>query len=422
MRGIRSRGGPRRRAARIARTLRLSLELMAAHRTRTALSLSGLSVGVAIVIVMAAVGEGAERRIVERVRAMGTNLLIVTASPAPRVAGRVRQTSMLTALRIGDAQAVVEETPLALGAAPLVSRTLVAKFEDRNSTVVTTGTTPDGLRLRGVRALAGRVFDETEERERRRVALLGPTVSNALFQGADPVGREVRIHAVPFEVIGVLAARGTDLAGTDLDNEIVIPLETAMRRLFNVPYVHAILVQGAASDQLPALESDVRAILLRRHPVRSGEGSIESFIVQNQAVLLRTERAAARTFNRMIVAVASLALVVGGVGIAAVMLLAVRDRRREIGLRRALGARRDDIALQFLLESAVLALGGATAGVVAGLLGAMLASSIGGWAFALPSWALFAGLCSSLILGMFAGVVPARLAARLEPSVALRAG
>lgn len=414
--------GLRTETKRLARILRLSLELLAAHKLRTALSVSGLFVGVATVMVMVAVGHGAERKVIERVRALGTDVLVVTAAPAPRVAGRQRQVSTLTALRADDADAIVRESGLAVAAAPAVNQALVARWGDRNANVSVSGTTPDGVRIRRIRARTGRIFDDAEDRERRRVALLGPTAERTLFAGADPVGREIRIGAAPFEIIGVMAPRGTDVGGTDLDNEIVIPLQTAMRRVLNIPFVHTILVQASRFERLDDLEVEVREILLRRHPPRAGEGGVQPFLIQNQAVVLRTQRGAARAMNRMIVAVAALALLVGGIGITAVMLLSMRERIREIGLRRAVGARRRDIQMQFLLESAVLAVAGGVTGIAAGFLVSAAASAFGGWELVFSWWAALGGLAASTLLGLAVGAIPASRAVGLEPTVALRSG
>lgn len=405
---------------RLARIASLSIELLAAHRARTALSISGIVVGVATVMVMVAFGKGAEQRVVERVRALGTDVIVVTAPPAARVAGRQRQVATATALRADDADAILEGSAYALAAAPGVRRTLVANWSDRNTTVPVAGTTVDGLRIRRIQARSGRVFDEDEDRELRRVALIGPTVAQALFGDVDPVGLEIRIAAVPFEISAVMAPRGTDVGGTDLDNEIVIPLQTAMRRVLNIPFVHTILVQARSGDRLDELEADVRAILLARHPLRAGEGASQPFVVQNQAVVLRTQRGAARAINRMVVAVAALALLVGGIGILAVMLLSVRERVREIGLRRAVGARRRDIHTQFLLESTTLAGAGGVIGVAAGLAVALVASVVGTWHFAFSWWAALAGVIVSTLCGLAAGALPAALAVRLEPIAALR--
>jgi putative ABC transport system permease protein len=403
----------------LARSLQLSLQLLAAHRLRTALSVSGLLAGVAAVIVMVAVGKGAERRVLERVRAMGTDLLVINAAPAARLAGRQRQSATMTTLRVQDATAIAEESYLALRAAPAVNANLVARREDRNANTTVMGTTPDGLRIRNMRAHTGRLFDELEDREQRRVALLGPTLARNLFGTEDPVGREIRVGRVPFDVISVLQPRGVDVGGADLDNVLVIPLATAMRRVLNIPYVHMLFVQARSSGQLEALEQEVREILLRRHGARTG--AAEPFTVRNQAVLLRTERAAALAINRLIIGVAALALTIGGIGIIAVMLMSVRERVREIGLRRALGARRKDIQLQFVLESAMLATAGGAAGIILGLVIAAAASLLGAWDLIVPwSAAAFAFACSAL-LGLAIGVIPAARAARLDPVDALRA-
>ena len=336
---------------RVVQGLALSLHLMAAHRLRTVLNVSGLLLGVATAMVMDAVGRGAERRVIERVQALGSDLLVVRPAPAPFIAGRQREVTTVTTLTVRDAATLLAESSFAATIAPVVERSLIARWEGRNTTADVMGTTLAGLDISRFVAQTGRAFDEAEERERRRVALLGPRVRRNLFGTLDPIGREIRIGAVPFDVIGVLHSRGTDIGGADLDNVIVVPLQTAMRRLFNIPYVHKIMVQARSSGHLASLETEVREILDRNHPVRSGVA--EPFVFQNQAELLRIERGAAREMNRLVVGVTLLAMLLGGVGIVAVMLMSVRERIREIGLRRAVGARRRDIKLQFVGSVAI---------------------------------------------------------------------
>lgn len=408
-----------RRHRRLTRGLLLSLQLLVAHPLRTALSVSGLLAGVAAVIVMVAIGQGAERRVLDRVQAMGTNLLVVSAAPAQRVAARPRQVAVHTMLRPADAAAIEQESALAVAAAPAVNRPVVVRWEGVNTTTTVTGTTTTGLRIQNLSAASGREFEDQDDHERRRVALVGPTVVRSLFGGADPVGRVVRIGNVPFEVIGVTRARGVDPNGADLDDVVVVPLETAMRRLLNIPYVHAVFIQARSSAELGGLERDVREILHGRYPGRSG--MLDLFVVQNQATLLRTERGAARAMNQLIVGVSLLALLAGGVGIVAVMLIAVRERTREIGLRRALGAKRRDIRLQFMLESTMLAAGGGLAGVAVGLAAAAGAAMLGPWDLVVSWRAAGLGVACSTILGLLVGVIPAARAARLEPIAALRA-
>lgn len=407
------------RRRRLVRGLLLSLQILGAHPLRTALSVSGLLVGVAAVIVMVAVSEGAERRVLRRMQAMGTNLLVVSAAPAPRVAGRPRQVAIHTTLRTADAGVIVEESTLALAAAPAVSRSVVVRSEGVNTTTTLVGTTIAGLRIRNIEAESGRLFDDQEAGERARVALLGRTVVRALFGGTDPVGRLIRIGNVPFEVIGVTRPLGTDPDGADMDARVVIPLETAMRRVLNVPYIHSIFVQGRSIAELGELERQVRETLRRVLDVRSGMP--EPFIIQNQAVRVRTERGTARAMNRLAAGVTALALLLGGIGIVGVLLMSVRERTREIGLRRALGATRRDIRLQFVLESAMLAAAGGGAGMIGGLAVAGAAAAFGPWELVMPWRAAFVGLACSMLLGLVVGVIPAARAARLEPIAALRA-
>jgi putative ABC transport system permease protein len=395
------------------------MRILAAHRLRTALCVSGLLIGVAAVIVMAAVGAGAERRVVERVRAMGTDLLLVTATPALRVAGRARQVATMTILRPADAAAIAEEAVRAVAAAPAVIRPVVARWEGRNVPTTILGTSRAGLGIRNLRPRTGRLFDESEERERRRVVLLGPSLARALFGSDDPVGREIRLGGVPMDVIGVLESRGTDVSGGDLDHVVVTPLETAMRRVLNISYVHAVYVQARSSADLPALEAEVRGILDRRHVRRAG--TPEPYLIQNQVVLLRTERGASRALSRLIVATAMLALLVGGIGVLATMLLSVRERVREIGLRRAVGARASDIYVQFLLESGLLAAVGGAAGVMVGVVLAGAASLLGPWDLVLSWSPALLGLVVSIGVGLLAGVAPAIRAGKLQPIEALKA-
>jgi putative ABC transport system permease protein len=239
-----------------------------------------------------------------------------------------------------------------------------------------------------------------------------------LFGTSDPVGAIVRIGAVPFEVIGVTRALGVDPAGVDQDDRVVIPLGTAMRRLFNIPYVHALYVQAGRSDDLEALEREVRTILRSRFD--SGRSAPDSFIIQNQAVLLRTERGATETMTQLLAAVIAATLVLGASGIVAGMLISIRDRISEIGLRRAVGATRRDIRRQFIIESALLATAGGVGGIAAGTVFAATALLFGPWDLVMPWRAIVLAFGIPAVVGFVIGVIPAARAARLEPTIALR--
>jgi putative ABC transport system permease protein len=374
---------------------------------------------VAAVMIMVAIGKGADRRLLEQLQAMGTNIVIVNAAPAIRVAGRPRQVPVRTELRVNDAQAIIEESQFAFESAPVINHSVVLRREGINRTTGLSGTTAGGLRIRNIRAQSGRLFEDDDDVERRKVAVLGPIPANSLFPGVDPVGQELRLRTLRLDVIGVAEPRGRDPLGNDLDDFIAVPLQTAMRRILNISYVHALHIQARSSTELEALERDVRDILRRRHAARSGIA--EGFVILNQAMLLQTEREATATLNRLIPAVAGIALLLGAVGILTVMLMSVRQRTREIGLRRALGASRKDIRVQFIIESAMLGAAGGAAGVLVGLAGSWAAAYFGGWDFIISWEPALLGLGCSMILGVAVGSIPAARAASLEPSEALRA-
>jgi putative ABC transport system permease protein len=391
----------------LRRSLAVSWPILAAHPLRTLLAVAGVAVGVASVTATAAAGRAAERRVVEKLRSLGTNSIVVNAAPVRAGAG-ARPGALL---EVRDAERLAEECPAVEAAAAAVARTLLVKAEDRQAQTTVVGVAPEGLPLRNVAVRAGRAFDEDDERARRRVALVGATVVERLFRGLDPVGLTLIVGRVPFEVIGVTARRGTDANGTDQDDVVVVPLATAMRRLFNVAHVQTIHVRARSEEALGRAERELREALRAAHRVR--EGRPDPFSIQTPAALLRSEREAAAAMGRMTLGVAGVALGIGGAGILALMLLSVRERRREIGLRRAVGARRRDILAQFLAESFLLSGGGAVLGTLLGL--------TAGLGLGDPSWrdaALAAGI--SLAAGVAFGLWPAWRAARLDPAAALR--
>jgi putative ABC transport system permease protein len=402
---------------RLSKSLALSCRLLAAHKLRTGLSVSGLGIGVAAVMVMVALGRGAEARVLDRIQAMGTDLLIVSASPAPRVAGRPRASESVTLLRPSDADVLVRESPYALRAAPSVSRAVRVRWQERNVPTLLTGITPQGLDIRNIGVARGRAFDEEDEVQRSRVALVGPTAARTLFGTLDPVGLEVRIGQVPFTVIGVTHPRGTDVGGADQDDVVLIPLATALRRVLNLSYVNTILVQGRSSAELERLEADVQEILTGLHPPRAG--APEAFRLQNQTRLLRMEGEAARSLTLLVVGVAGLAFGVGGIGILSVMLMSVRERMREVGLRRALGARKRDVQIQFVMEAGLIALAGGAAGAVVGALVAGASALVGPWDMRISWWAALAAVAASCAVGIGAGMIPAWRASNMEPVEAL---
>lgn len=396
----------------------LSCQILAAHPLRTLLSIAGVVAGIAAVILMVAFGQAAERRILDRIGRMGTNLITVNAAPARLMIGRQRTVGTVTTLTVQDARALAQECSHVTAAVPAVSKSLVIHGGGRNTTTTVVGMGADGFRVRSVPLASGRPFDADDDRLRRRVAVIGQTVRRNIFGSADPVGQDIRIGRVLFEVVGTARLRGTDATGMDQDDVVFVPLETAMRRLLNVPYIHTIYVQADGRAWMDRVERDVRGLLRERQHL--AEGRPDTFTIQNQQTLIRTERDAAQAMTRLIGGVAGIALLVGGVGIMAVMLMAVRERTREIGLRRALGARPRDIRVQFLVEAALLAGSGGVLGVTLGISGTLAAALLGGWDASISWTAGATALGCSLAVGMVSGIVPALRASRLEPIQALR--
>jgi putative ABC transport system permease protein len=362
--------------------------MLLAHRLRTVLSLLGIIVGIATVNIMAAVGRGSEEKVMAGIRRMGTNLIVVSAGRVSLVAGRTRQSAVVTTLRVEDAEAVARGFEDAvLHAAPAQSKKLPVKFENIAMTTNIVGTTAEILPIRNLRMQEGRMFEEQDQRALRRVAVVGRTVGRDMFGGVTPVGQTIRIGNVPFEVIGALAEAGMDINGVDQDDQILIPLRTALRRVFNVTHLGNIFVQVRDETMMEQTADRLRELLRERHRLPADRP--DDFTIQNQLELMRAQRETQLAFRNMTVGVASLSLAVGGVGILAVMLMSVRERMKEIGLRRALGARRSDVLLQFLLEAMMLSVSGGMIGIVLGAAGTYVVAWLGGCrrCWTVKSWA-----------------------------------
>jgi putative ABC transport system permease protein len=402
------------------RGLKVSVEMLMAHRLRTMLSVLGIIVGIATVSVMTAVGRGSERKVMDEIRSMGTNLISISAGKVMLIAGRERQSAVVTTLLPQDAMAIQSgASDLVSLVAPAQSKKMAVKFEEIGLKTNIVGTTPEFLAIRNLRLESGEMFNDQDDRATRRVAVVGQTVVRDLFGGTNPLGQTIRVAKVPFEVIGILAAAGVDKNGADQDDQIIVPLRTSLRRVFNVIYVNNIFIQSRSEGQMDLCVGRMKEILRERHRLRAGKA--DDFTIQNQADLLKAQQETQNTFTSLTVGVASLSLAVGGVGILAVMLMSVRERVKEIGLRRALGARRGDILFQFLVEAVMLSISGGIAGVLVGVVATFAVAHFAGWQAILVPQTFLLAVAASAGIGLLFGTIPARKASMASPINSLHA-
>ncbi|MHB9036020.1 MAG: ABC transporter permease [Armatimonadota bacterium] len=396
-----------------------ALRALGAHKVRTALTLLGIVIGTSAVVAMVGIGQGTRAEVLRKVESLGTNLLMVNAGQFKLYAGRPQHAaSVVITLTEKDAEAIADESTLVTTVAPAQSRKMQVKYGESTTTTSIVGTTPQYQDVRNFRPALGDFFDEDHARSSARVAVLGQTVVQNLFSGDDPIGETIRINKVPFEVIGVMEAKGLDISGQDQDDQIFIPLRTALRRVFNLTYVGTIYVSVRDSRDMGSASLEIRDLLHERHRLKPGAN--DDFTIQSQTAILETQEAVSGTFTLLLSSIGGISLLVGGIGILAIMLIAVRERTREIGIRRAIGARRKDILLQFLIETIVLTVIGALSGVVFGLVGAKVTSLATGWPMLIP-WAVAgATVVFSVVIGIVFGVYPASKAASVDPIVALR--
>ncbi len=400
---------------------RFAANAIAAHPMRSALTSLGVVIGVAAVVMMTSIGLGAQQRVMSAISGLGTNLIIV--SPAASRQGFVAQAAGSDISITGsDAEAIAKQVEGVAAVAPSVRGQAQLAAEGTNWNSRIEGVTPDYLVARDLTIGQGRMFDEREARQGRTVAVIGTTVARELFGDADPLGKRIRVGSSPFQVVGVLTAKGQSGFGQDQDDIVLGPLPTVRSRVVGRRVkgdtVQTIYIKATSEDDLSRVQEDATTLLRERHRIRQGQE--DDFQAQNMASILQASQAATATFTILLAAVAAVSLVVGGVGIMNIMLVAVTERTREIGLRMAVGAKRSDILIQFALESVALSLAGGILGLLIGIGGALLIAQLGSWPMAIPSWAAPLSLGFSMAVGLVFGAYPSWQASRLDPIEALR--
>ncbi|MFC2158976.1 ABC transporter permease [Acidobacteriota bacterium] len=403
----------------ILRNIRISRKSLFAHKVRTVLALSGITIGVAAVIIMTAIGQGAQKAVLEKIERMGSNLLIITAGQTKTLVSRQSESGREKTLKLDDSEAIAEECTSVSLVVPGQDRVLRTRYGNLSMMATILGTKSGFLEVRNFDLTSGRFFTDEENKASLRKAVLGSEVYEELFQGADPIGEMVRINKIPFEVIGILKSKGLSVQGSNQDDRILIPINTAMRRVFNVDYINTIFINVTSREKMNRAESEIRELLRERHRLNRRNKS-DDFTIQNQITALRAERETSESFKLLIIGIAAISLFVGGIGILAVMLLTIRERISEIGLRMATGARRRDILVQFLTEALILGSAGGLCGVCLGAIGSGLASMFTVLTTSISPESIMISLCVSLAVGVLFGVLPARRASMLDPIEALR--
>jgi putative ABC transport system permease protein len=407
---------------RLLPSIRIAFRALKMNKMRSGLTMLGIIIGVAAVIATVAIGSGATQRIQEQIASIGSNLIIVL--PGSMTSSGLRMgTGNVVTLSETDARELAAQCPDIALAAPSVRGGAQVVFGNSNWATMILGVTPDYLALRDLSVAQGSPFTLQDVIGGNKVALLGKTVVNNLFGDIDPVGQTIRIKKVPFTVVGVLAPKGQSSSGQDQDDVILLPISTAKRKVIGIKQANAdavdlIMIQARSDSQMQAAQEEASALLRQRHHLSSAEA--DDFSIRNLQDLFAAQEASSRIMSLMLAAVASVSLIVGGIGIMNIMLVSVRERTREIGLRQAVGAKVRDILTQFLVEAVTLSIAGGFVGILLGIGASSVISRVAGWNTVVGLGAVSLAVFFSALVGISFGYYPARKAAYLDPIEALR--
>jgi len=390
------------------------------NKMRSALTMLGIIIGVGAVIAMIAVGSGAKKRIADQIASMGSNILIVLSGSA--TSGGIRWgAGTVPTLTVEDAKAILTEIQGVKYVAPNLTGIAQLVFGNQNWSTIVYGSTPEIVDIRDWFLSSGRNFTQQDIDGATKVCLLGKTVVENLFGGMDPIGQVIRIKKVPFIVIGVLAPKGQSAWGQDQDDLVFVPLTTAQKRLFGMQFpgmVRTITVQAREPEVMKTVEEQIIELLRQRHRIQPGQDN--DFSVRNLTEVMSSAEQSAKVMSLLLGAIASISLIVGGIGIMNIMLVSVTERTREIGIRMAVGAKGRDILFQFLIESLVLSLIGGTLGIGIGVAGTLILSTFTQWPTLFSIKAILLAFLFAGSVGVFFGFYPARKASLLNPIEALR--
>ena len=407
---------------RLISSVRIAFRALEVNKVRSLLTMLGIIIGVAAVIATSAIGSGASQRIQNQIASIGSNTIIVI--PGSLTSSGLRMgTGNAVTLSESDARELTAQCPDILLAIPIVRGGAQVVYENSNWATFIYGTTPGFLQVRDLSVADGAPFSQQDVDSGNKIALIGKTVATNLFGDVDPVGHSIRIKKVPFTVIGVLAPKGQTITGQDQDDLILIPISTAKRKVIgiksaNADAVDSIMMQAKSGNQIQAAQDEASALLRQRHHITPAED--DDFSIRNMEEIFAAQEASSHILSVMLAAVASVSLVVGGIGIMNIMLVSVRERTREIGLRQAVGAKTSDILSQFLVEAVGLSIAGGAIGILLGIVASVVISRLAHWNTVVSPGAVLLSVFFSALVGISFGYYPARKAAYLDPIEALR--
>ncbi|MDR3690155.1 MAG: ABC transporter permease [Fimbriimonas sp.] len=405
---------------------RLAIRALKSNKMRTALTMLGISIGVAVTILVVAIGEGATKSVADQVNGMGTNLLTVHQGPREMrltAAARTAPTQSQNTLTLDDADMVMKLYPDTIAAvAPQVRGSIQIRLFGANATSSVLGTTPSYLAVNNQSVRKGRFFTSMENESNLKVCVLGSTAAENLTgnANADLTGQNISVNRDDYLVVGMLTTKGTGQGGQDPDDVVIIPVSTAMQRVLGVTGISDFSISCVSPELMTLAQQEVTSLLRQRHHLQPPFPQNDDFRVANQTDLLARSESVTKTMTTLLTAVAVISLIVGGIGIMNVMLMSVKERTREIGIRKAIGARSRDILMQFLTEASIISILGGLQGVLLGVVGALLLASFGGWNAIVSPTALVIALVVSASVGIFFGIHPAQKAASMHPIDALR--
>ncbi len=385
---------------------------------RSFLTILGIIIGVAAVIAMVAIGQGAQYSVQKQIESLGTNVLVVFPG-AQTQTGRVRmEVGMVSRLTIEDVEAIKSQCDAVAYATPIVRTGAQVIYGNNNWRTGIYGVNTDYFQIRAWRVSSGNYFTEQDVKAGAKVCVIGQTVKNALFGDEDPVGKIIRIRDVPVKVVGVLEPKGQNVMGQDQDDIIIAPYTTVMTRLSRFFFIGSILVSAVSPNLIPVAQQQITQVLREKHKIQPWQE--DDFTVRTQDEIASTAQETSRIMTILLGSIASVSLIVGGIGVMNIMLVSVTERTREIGIRISVGARKRDILFQFLLESVVLTLTGGILGIILGVLLSKVISGFAGWPVFVSAGAILLAFSFSAAVGIFFGFYPARKAANLNPVEALR--